>query len=73
MKGITIQQYIDGDWVTLITVEGDFHATKEQIIESLENVKNLIFDADKVNIVTEKELVIFNRADGPIKVFWGEI
>jgi hypothetical protein len=66
-----IQQYIGGEWVDLITMpfeDEDEVTTDEQIEEALKALTELIFDYDKIKIILEKEVVIFNRLDGPVKI-----
>jgi hypothetical protein len=64
-----IQQYIDSEWVELTRMPFDDHVkTDEQIEEALIALTTLIFENDKVKIRLKKEVVIFNRLDGPIKI-----
>jgi len=69
MKGyIVVKQFLKGDWVNLISLETLEDINQEQIDEALGTMKDLIFDADKVNISNETSVVIFNRNDGPVKI-----
>ena len=58
MKGyIVVKQFLKGDWVNLISLETLEDINQEQIDEALGTMKDLIFDADKVNISNETSVV----------------
>jgi hypothetical protein len=69
-KYVIVKQFLGGEWVELIQieVEAGSNPTAEEITESIEQLKNMIFDSDSHNIVTETEAVIFSRKDGPIRI-----
>jgi len=68
MKTIVIRQNIAGNWVELIEMPMDGNPTNEEIEKGLEDLKNMIFDSDKVSLVLKDEFVIFSRENGPIRV-----
>ena len=67
-----IKQCIAGNWVQLIEMPMDRSPTNEEIESGLENLKEMIFNSDKVSLVLKDEFVIFSKKDGPIKVTIGE-
>ena len=46
----------------------DGNPTNEEIEKGLADLKEMIFDSDKVSLVLKDEFVIFSRKDGPIRV-----
>lgn len=74
LKGLIVMQFLNGNWETLIKMPSEKQdLTKEEIKETLDSMRTLIFDSEKVNIYTDREVVIFNRNDGPIKLIWGDV
>lgn len=76
MKGMIIKQYLDGKWLTLIEVPSEvaeFQIAQEDVDKAIEEMKELIFKAEKVQVYSENQAVIFNRLDGPVKIIWGDI
>lgn len=67
-NNIIIKQCIAGIWVELIKMPMDGNPTNEEIEKGLEDLKEMIFDSDKVSLVLKDEFVIFSRKDGPIRV-----
>jgi len=67
-KTIIIKQCIAGNWVELIEMPMDGNPTNEEIEKGLADLKEMIFDSDKVSFVLKDEFVIFSRKDGPIRV-----
>jgi len=65
---MVVKQYLDKQWVELIRIESDKELSEEELKEALETMKDLIFDADKINIISGNSVVIFKRHDGPVKV-----
>ena len=65
---MVVKQYLDKQWVELIRIESDKELSEEELKEALETMKDLIFDADKINIISGNSVVIFKRQDGPVKV-----
>lgn len=71
MKFMRIQQYLNEKWIELIKIEV---VVEEGIDEELEiqkalfNMKDIIFEHEKVTVYSSTEVVIFNRLDGPVKI-----
>ena len=71
MKFMRITQYLDKAWIDLISIpiiveEGIDEA--EAINKGLTDMKDVIFESDKVTVYTDDKVVIFNRLDGPVKI-----
>lgn len=73
-KAVVVQQYIGGEWVELIRLPFD----EEQEPRTFEEIKDLIFDNDKISLWVisrngKKESAIFKRDFGPVKLFVEDI
>ena len=76
MKGMTIKQYLDGEWLTLIEIPTELpeaDIVQEDVDKAMEEMRNIVFQAEKVQVYSENQAVIFNRLDGPVKITWGDI
>ena len=72
IKKIVITQCIVGNWVELVKMPMDGNPTEEEIENGLEDLKEMIFNSDKVSLVLKDQIVIFSRKDGPIRITLGE-
>ena len=64
---LIIKQFISG-WVELIKIPVEDNPTKEEITKGIEEIKEIIFNADKINFITDTEAVVFRAKDGPIRI-----
>lgn len=65
---LIVTQFLEGKWEELIRLDAESDINEDQIKQSLVEMKDFIFNNDKVNISNETSVVIFNREDGPIKI-----
>jgi len=67
---LRISQYIDGDWIKLLTLEMDQPAKKfEDILGAVRELVKLINDSNSVYLTnSDGDSIILMKSQGPVKI-----